>query len=385
MNGYSYQPRPYPGNAPAPMENGRGDGMNAFDMDEGQSLDQIVSQNDKVENFRRRSMPVFANTRTQQMQMGSPDNRRVSMLNFGDPSDADDFQFDMQAAGMEGMMRNNPTFPRTTREMQSDRASAAGLAINTQFQGQNSPYPAMPAPGSAYASPMHQNGALDLDMSPYPNGIAMAMDMDDSLNMMPTDLNMFQNNHFSNSIMDSPIHQELVGPMPATSQGNSMPALQSHDRFKRQSLSNTPDAQSGTSGGPSRTSSQDQQSMRSLSRPQSEQHSSSKTSVPTQMSFTSLKNQRPIAQEPGQDLPKEKMNQINGFKLPWTPPSGGFPSTMHSNPHMKTEFKNAYSSTGFDMLGILVHSANHTSPVSPLTHLDACGYKTRPADRHWIR
>lgn len=358
MNGYPYPSRPYPGNGPAMMESMRRDGMHNYDMDEGQSLDQIVSQNDKVEHFRRRSMPVFANTRTQQIQMGSPDNRRLSMLNFGDPGDADDFQFDMQAAGMEAMMRNNPTFPRTTREMQSDRNSAADLTINTQFQGQNSPYSTMHAPGSAYASPMHQNAALDLDMSPYPNGISMAMDMDDSLNMMPTDMNMFQNNHFTNSIMDSPIHQEFIGPMPAASQGNSIPKLQSQDHFKRPSLSNTPEARSSTSGDPSRTSSQERQSMRSVSRPQGEKHPSSRTSVPTQMSLKSLENQQPVAQEPGQDLPKEKMNHINNFRLPWTPPAGGFPSTMHSNPHMKTEFKNAYSSTGFDMLGILVRSVN---------------------------
>ena len=27
---------------------------------------------------------------------------------------------------------------------------------------------------------------------------------------------------------------------------------------------------------------------------------------------------------------------------------------MHSNPHVNPQFKNAYSSTGFDMLGVLV-------------------------------
>jgi hypothetical protein len=77
------------------------------------------------------------------------------------------------------------------------------------------------------------------------------------------------------------------------------------------------------------------------------------------MSLASLKNQQPVAQDPAQDLPKEVLNkQLEDFnnKIPWSAPAGGFPSTMHQNPHMKTQFKNAYSSTGFDMLGVLVCS-----------------------------
>ena len=41
-----------------------------------------------------------------------------------------------------------------------------------------------------------------------------------------------------------------------------------------------------------------------------------------------------------------------GFK--WEVPEGGWPSTMVGKPHNQTSYKNAYSSTGFDMLGVLV-------------------------------
>lgn len=41
-----------------------------------------------------------------------------------------------------------------------------------------------------------------------------------------------------------------------------------------------------------------------------------------------------------------------GFK--WEPMEGGWPSTMVGRPHMQSAYKNAYSSTGFDMLGVLV-------------------------------
>jgi len=375
-NGYPYPMRSFPSNGPTMMDNMQ-NGMNAFDdMGQGQSLDQIVSQNDKAENIRRRSMPVYANTRAQQIAMGSPESRRLSMLNFGNPSGADDYQFDMQSAGMGNMMRNNPSFPRTMAEMQTDRNAATDLAINTQFQGQNSPFSTMAAPGSAYASPMHANASLDMNMSPFPNDMSMAMDMDNPLDMMPTDMNMFPNNQFNAPILDSPLDQEFIGPMPAGTQDSAISGLQSQDQFKRPSLSNTPEARSGASTLPSRASSQDQNSTRSVSRPHSEQHSSSRTNnVATQMSISSLSKQAPVALDPAQDLPKEKMNQIDDFKLPWNPPAGGFPSTMHSNPHMKTQFKNAYSSTGFDMLGVLMRVATRPDPQVDIGSVDlSCAF-----------
>jgi hypothetical protein len=335
MNGYPYPSRPYQGNGSTLIEDMGVNGMDTFDMD-GQSLDQIVSQNDQAENFRRRSMPVYPNRQTQQMQMGSPGDRRLSVLNFGDPS-----------------------FPRVSGEIRTGR-NPADLAINTQFQSQNSPYSAMPASASAYASPMHRNRSLELDMSPYPNGMSMAMDMDESFNMLSADMTMFQNTHFTGGMMNSPVAQEHVGPKPAPVKDNNISSLQSQDSFKRSPMSNTPETH--PSGQPSRTSSQDKSSMRSNSRPQSEQHSSSKTSVPTQMSLTSLKKQQPIAQDPGQDLPKEKMNQVHSPKQPWSPSNGGLPSMKLLDPYAKSHFKNAYSSTGFDMLGILVRSAAVTRP-----------------------
>jgi PAS domain-containing protein len=378
------------------------DGMGVYgDMYSGQSLDQasasptlfdyadidlgqIVSQNDEAEQHnRRRSMPVYgdshshSHSHSQQNLDMSPDSRRVSMLNFGDPGGADNFQFDMQGAGMEDMMRNSPNYPRTAAGMQHNRSSANNVSLNTQFQGQNSPFGSMATPGSAYASPMHANAPLDMDMNSYPNAMSMGMNMDDEINMMSGDMNLFPgNNQFNPPMTDSPVAKEFIGPMPAAQQEGNAATQQPQDRIKRASTSNTPEARSATSNMPSRASSQDQSSMRSNSRPHSDQHSSSKsTNFPTQMSLSSLKNQQPIALNPELDLPKEKMNQIHDFKLPWTPPTGGFPSTMHSNPHMKTQFKNAYSSTGFDMLGVLMRVASRPDPQIDIGSVDlSCAF-----------
>lgn len=335
-----------------------GDAMNGFDMSEGQSLDSMVTQNDK-EN-RRRSMPPYARG-SSHMNLGSPETRRLSMMNFGDPNgDMDEFRFDMSSAAMDNLMHNNTaSFPRVTADMQNDQLPATDLSMGNQFQGQASPFPQMGAPGSSYASPMHQKTPLDLDMSSYPNGMNMPLDMNDSLNMMPSDMNMFPGNQFNSPMLGSPLNQDFVGPIPTTSQdntgSNNTPSTQSQDQFKRPSVNNTPDAKAPRSGHLSRSASQDHTSMRSNSRPQNDRHSSN--SVPTRMTMASLRNQQPVAQDPTQDIPKEVINkQLRDFNMPWPTPDGGFPSTMHHNPHMKTQFKNAYSSTGFDMLGVLVCS-----------------------------
>jgi len=46
----------------------------------------------------------------------------------------------------------------------------------------------------------------------------------------------------------------------------------------------------------------------------------------------------------------------NNQGFAWEPAPGGWPSTMVGRPHMQSSYKNAYSSTGFDMLGVLVGS-----------------------------
>ncbi|KAL6705272.1 hypothetical protein ACN47E_007082 [Coniothyrium glycines] len=373
MNSYPYPSRPYPGQAnPPSIMDMTGDAINSFDPAEEQSLDFIVAQNDK-EN-RRRSMPVYA--RQPQLNLGSPDTRRLSMMNFGDPNggNMDDFQFDMSSAAMDGMMRTN-TFPRTTGDLPNDRLPATDLAINTQFRGHNSPFTSMAGPGSAYASPMHQQGSIDLSMTPYQNDMSMPLDMDDSLQMLQSDMNMFPGGQYNAPMLDSLVNQDFGPSKPGQSQDNGSSTVQPPDQYKTQSMSNTPEGRSGASSFISRTGSgQDQNSMRSNSRTQSEHHAS--TSNPTRMSLNSLQKQQPIAQDPTLDLSKETIKkQLSASNVPWPTPKGGFPSTLHSNPHMKTQFKNAYSSTGFDMLGVLMRVAARPDPQIDIGSVDlSCAF-----------
>lgn len=418
MNGFPYPSQPY---ADASSNGGGIMDLNAGDMSayaaggtEGQSLDDIVSQNDKAN--RRRSMPVYTRQSQQQhqhqhqqqqqqpqhpqgMHMTSP-TRSMSMMNFGDATAAamDDFAFDMTtAAGMDNMMRTN-AYPRSSADMQP----GADLAIKTQFNSAASPFSTIPAPGSTYASPIHTNADLDMGMSPYPNAMNMPLDMDDSLNsMMQSDMHMFGNGQFNPQMMGSPIHTnntpinqgtDFIGPLPAPQRGpnvvgqHQFNGMQSQDRpqhqnhvqnsLKSPSMSNTPEGRSGPSN-PSLLSRQNSGMDQSRSSREQSQNrpDTNKSNTATQLSLTSLEHQRPIAQDPTQDLPNDKLEDIKNMKFPWAEPPGGFPSSMHAKPHMQTQFKNAYSSSGFDMLGVLMRVATRPNPQIDIGSVDlSCAF-----------
>ncbi|KAF2641373.1 hypothetical protein P280DRAFT_311526 [Massarina eburnea CBS 473.64] len=373
MNGYPYPPRPFANGGTMPMDMpGSGINVNAFDMNEGQSLDDIVSANEK--DRRRMSMPVYRGTSTINFaDAGSPDSRRFSTITFGDPNNGmEDFNFEMPTSagidgidGIDGIMRSG-TFPQTSSDMQNAQTPASDLAINTQFSTTNSPFSTMAQPVSSYASPMHAN--LDMDMtSPYP-AMSLPMDMNDSLGMMPADMNLFPGAQFTAPMLDTPNAQEFP---PATPNAS----LQAPpDPYRSESSSATPDVRPHV---PTRNNSNDQTSMRSNSRPTSEEHPSSKP-TPSQMSQQSLKSQEPIALPTGHAVNPDAFNPIT---FPWRTPSGGFPSTMRSNPHMNTQYKDAYSSTGFDMLGVLMRVAARRNPQIDIGSVDlSCAFVVCDSD-----
>jgi hypothetical protein len=350
MNSYpTFPQRPFPlQNNAANMMAMSGDAMD-YGMVGEQSLDEIVTQNDK--SSRRKSMPVYGGV---PMQMGTADPRRMSMMDFNDGSgNLNNFQFNYQtgAADMDGMMRAGPSYSSNPDDLPTDRGPGADLAINTQFPTQNSAFPNMQTTGSSYASPLHPNLSMDMDMdltSPFPNAMSMPLDMNDpSLAIMGTDMNMFPNAQFTPQMMDSPINQDFTAPIPAPLPETINTAIRPVDQFGTASITTTSDAPPPIH---SRAGSQDQSVSRSISRT----HSDSKTtpqSTQGHISPPDPTNQKTIQMTAHQDGTADTFAQL---KFPWTVPTGGFPSTMTSNPHMNTQFKNAYSSTGFDMLGVLV-------------------------------
>jgi len=90
----------------------------------------------------------------------------------------------------------------------------------------------------------------------------------------------------------------------------------------------------------------------------------------------------------GRERPVTEYNGINGplpvnldnhnpsnQNLPWPAPEGGWPSTMVGRPHAQSQFKNAYSSTGFDMLGVLMRVATRPNPEISIGAVDlSCAF-----------
>jgi hypothetical protein len=361
MNSYpAYPQRPY---APNLMDMG-GDGM-AYDMGHEQSLDEMVSLNERIN--RRKSMPVYGGAHLT-MGMDSPEARRMSVMSFGDSGgNLEDFKFNMQSsAGMDGMMPPAPMYPHTTNEMQNRRMLPSDLAISTQFSNHGSPYSTMQPPGSAYPSPMHTNNmSLDMDMAnAFPNSMSMPLDMTDpTLAIMGPDMNVYSGTHFSTTMMESPVAQDF---MPVVSQDSGAANRQVAEHYHDRSLSATPDARSGK---PTRSVSQEQTSTRSSSQSQGEQQPTP-DSLHNQAQNVSVPRQDSTNRPSQSDGPSDSFNQM---RFPWrTPPGmslpsifmsmclpanvtpGGFPSVKDQKPHTTTQYKNAYSSTGFDMLAVLV-------------------------------
>lgn len=343
------------------------DDMSAYNMVGGQSLDDIVNQNTKA--MRRNSVPIHYSGNP--APMNDQEIRRMSMMDFTGAisgGSLDSFQFDPSGnSTMDGIMRTGGQYSRPTGDNTRRRPSNTDLALNTQFANQASPFTSIPPPGSTYASPLNPNPSLDMDItSPYnANGLPMPLDMSDpSLGaMMGNDLALFTQPAFSSPMMNSPVNQDFAASIQATTQEPTNPILPPTEQFVARSENTTPDVRSAL---PSRTNSQEQ-SVRSSSRPQSIplSNQSSSSQIPTTSAF-------------GPEPPSQTqttMEIVNRQKFPWITPPEGFPSTMHNRPHMESQYKNAYSSTGFDMLGVLMRVATRPNPEINIGSVDlSCAF-----------
>lgn len=305
-----------------PVEDmGMGMGMNSMDfsgLQEGQQLDDYIAQTEK--ESRRKSMPVYGGM---PMNMEDPDMRRFSTMDFNNV-DLNGYQFNPQTGSqMAGMMSSDTSYPHN---------QGNNLQINTQFANQNPQYPNMSQGASGY----DPNASLDMDLtSPYhtmPLG-------DPSLQMMGSDMNMYPGPQFQ-SMGASPMvpdfmNNPMSGPLP-DARGTNM---QSMDGFTP-SLTIPTDPHSAAS---SRTHSHEH-SITPVSRSHSDHTPNSQNPrqvtpvVPTQGHTTQL-----------HDAPSEDFARMTLPKH--------YPSTMTGNPHVATPFKNAYSSSGFNILEVLVCKA----------------------------
>lgn len=355
------------------------DGM-AGGMMGGQSLDEIVNQNAKA--MRRQSMPQQYGS---QQNNTDTDVRRVSMMDYAGNSPAGpmgNFQFGPNVAvSQRGMMSGSTTPAQGQRQHNaSQHQSNADLSLQTSFADTSQGFNPMMNSASAYQSPAHPQSNFDMPMnSPYVD-TSMGMQMDYSVdqgmgngtpaNIQPT--NMFNQSQQMSQRMaqQSPMHysgsqtlssaramqQDLAG----GNRHNSYPPLgrpanAAQAMSRRQSTQHstqTSPVHGGMSppGQPS-AGQQNQQTQPAQGFSAPLQHSAPASARDTEVQENPRQNfdglNGPVPVNPANYNP-------NNQRFDWDAPEGGWPSTMTGRTHMQTTYKNAYSSTGFDMLGVLV-------------------------------
>jgi hypothetical protein len=282
------------------------DTMGQTGMGGAQSLDDIVNENWKA--MRRRSVPVQYSADHGSMSESSM--RRVSMMEFGDTSphgQLDTYGFESPSAAMDSIIRSGNGF---SKNEQSQRP--ADLMLNTQFPGQTPSYTSVP-PGSAYASPLHQNNAMDIDMtSPYGNmGMSVGITDSNFNNLMGTDVtasNVYGSNHFESPLIGSPIHVDFKTGTESGQQPANLGVADQKEHFA------TPQAQSSSQDAHNSRNNSQSQSLPSNSRTQSSAFSNQ--SPANQGSATGQYGQEP------QVRPMPPEAALAQIKFPWSTPTG---------------------------------------------------------------
>ncbi|KAK4497548.1 hypothetical protein PRZ48_011999 [Zasmidium cellare] len=320
------------------------------------------------------------------------------------------------------------------------RQSGGGLSLNTQFANnpQNFTTSMMP-PNSAYAvSPAHPQTGMDLSAmeSPYMDssmGVNMDYGMDQSLNSataagdsMP--MNLYNQPQFTQSNLSSPMHPQQQqhqgtpqsGRMSAHDQtgGNSVRSQYSGQnrtptshanvrQLQRTQSLNVPDMSPAHVASPLSappTGAPPQIPQRTPSHSQSHSQQPPQASTPGHKTPGMGFAHQPQNPQPGsyQDrgvgqLSAQGYDGVNGpvpvpvtqqnynpnnQNFPWEVPEGGWPSTMVGKPHMNSAYKNAYSSTGFDMLGVLMRVATRPNPEINIGSVDlSCAFVVCDAEK----
>ncbi|EMF08685.1 uncharacterized protein SEPMUDRAFT_151664 [Sphaerulina musiva SO2202] len=419
------------------------DGMGAMagGMVGGQTLDDIVSQNAKM--IRRQSMPMAQNYNASPHHL-TPDMRRISMMDYGANSPAasmNSFQYD-PSGGMDGTgFASGAVTPAASsqqprRTQTSRRLSGGEVSLDTSFQNGQQNYTSMMAPNSAMdTSPAHASATIDMSAmqaSPYIDN-SMTMNIDDygvdanglssALSQDPMHMNLYNQSQFNTSNFSSPIHpSQQQQQQQQQQQGGVTPQsgrLSSHDPGGGSGQH----SQYGTLAAPQPAAGRQLSRTQSLQVPDhlgSPAHGSSPHGASPMSAAVSVHSSRPPLQSslshtsntgsnagfagqpqhpiPGSSEDRGMNRQLDGVNgpvpvkaqnynpnnqnFPWEMPKGGWPSTMVGKPHMQSVYKNAYSSTGFDMLGVLMRVATRPNPELNIGSVDlSCAFVVCDAEK----
>lgn len=384
MNGYSFGGA-YDAENMSHGDEGNGGNMMMMGQDGisggafgGQSLDEIVNQNAKA--IRRQSLPHQYGGSQHAMD---PALRRISMMEFAGSASPSgqlgNFQFDSSTTmDQTGIISGNgtPGSGSHSRTPGHRRPSHGELAIDTAFA--NSQTYTNIASNPPYQSPAHPQSGFDVAMeSPYLDtslGMQMDYSVDQSLASASagdmSQLNMYGQAQFNPGMMASPMHHSASRGDPHSARGSVRESGMNTQYSGHTNSSDTATHHSRRhSIPPAENTSPMQPTQPAGATPLNQPGSGPSPNYGP----SGFQPQHPHAQlvEPQQDRGMGNAAQIfdgvngplplgasnfnpNNQGFNWDAPKDGWPSTMVGRPHMQTTYKNVYSSTGFDMLSVLV-------------------------------
>lgn len=385
MNGY-YQ-KPYSAedlqtmtdlsNHDAMMGMMMGNGMDHSAMVGGQTLDDIINMNNK-ELQRRRS---FHQSQQYGLNRGSLDPRRASMMEFGSGNNGDlaGFQFDPSPNPPPTSMQRPGSIAQRRLDGQRARRreSLDELASNTHFQNVGPGYSPIASSSPYQHHQIQHTNSMPLDLSGDYMSNSLMMDMDysgaglnrtNSGEMMP--MNMYTPSAFTPNLSSSPMHQDL---------SNSI-------------RGQTQDSGGGMSASPGEQD--DNENMPNL------QASNITQNLQTNVPQDSL-SQQPMPVQPSPQAPPlssaERFPEINPSSQPQssanfdvsasknTPATQGENAPNPNGAPVVPQYRNAYSSSGFDMLGVLMRVATRTKPIINIGAVDmSCAFAVCDVTQHDI-
>ena len=343
-------------------------GMDSSGMMGAHTLDDIINQNQK--EIQRRSSFHHSNSYHSNRPVQELGSRRSSMLEFGpgNNGDLEGYQFDPTPVSTNSGMHRPGNIAQ--RRLDSQRArrplSNEHLALNTSFPNMTSSYTPMSS-SSPYGHNLDsaESHGYDLTGTYISNSMLMGMDfssagLDDGTNGDMASTNAYNGNNFTTGMSPTPMQQNMSASIPGQMHdpgGGSMSGLSTQNGLENMIMP---------------VSDQMQDLQVNLSQPQV---SMSGTSAPMQMSGS---HDLPDLDPPQKARPTANLDITTNNGVPY---QGQGSASQQVIP----QYRNAYSSSGFDMLGVLMRVASRPKPQINIGAVDmSCAFVVCDVTQHDI-
>ncbi|KAL8996477.1 MAG: hypothetical protein Q9169_004027 [Polycauliona sp. 2 TL-2023] len=359
-------------------------GMDVSGLMGGQSLDEIILQNSK-EMQRRQSFHQSQHFPTARLPINRDPPRSSSMLEFGggggNNGELDAFQFDPSAVHHNQAMQRPPHLAqrRINSQPPQRRDAPDDLALNTHFQNMGSGYNAMnsasPYPASGYDQSDPMSG-LDMTTNYMNNNMLMKMSFSsgglhrESSGEMSS-MNMFSPTSISPHLSTSPLQQDIPQAM-----RNSM-----------QDPGGGPmDHNVGDLGMSNSAHLQMEDSISNVPLEMRQQQSAIVHPAEAAQQLQS----RPDVSEKLDPAPQQQQQQqlqqqttSSHLEIATMDDQPISPSQNMAAQSVIPQYKNAYSSSGFDMLGVLMRVAARPKPQINIGAVDmSCAFVVCDVTQH---